>query len=107
MKYQNNTSSSVLLPVAGEGTNPTSWIKFKAGDIKDVPEKAIESAEVQGLTKVIEEVAAPVVVETPEVSSDKSDEKSDDVDMKDDEKVEAETSSIGKTKVETKQKKGA
>lgn len=78
MKYQNNTSVGVVIPVkmpklAHELAN-VAWVKFKPGEIKEVPERATETAEKHGLTKVEVEVKAM-------------------------------ESSIGKTKVETKKKK--
>lgn len=89
MKYQNNTSEGVVIPIkkaqVEDELSSIGWIKFHPGDIKEVPEQAHETAEKHGLTKVdsVEEVAE---VET----------------LAEDTEVEAEESKIGETKVETK-----
>ena len=88
MKYQNNTSDGIVIPVknpqVGDEIADIGWIKFQPSEIKEVPEQAYETAEKHGLTKVdsIEEVEVKTEVKT--------------------EKVEAEESKIGTTKVETK-----
>lgn len=90
MKYQNNSAKGVVIPVKRNVANEvasTSWIKFHAGEVKDIPEEAIATAEANGLTKV-EESKEPKE-ETKEKESP----------------VEAEVSEIGKTQVETKQVK--
>ena len=93
MKYQNNTSEGIVIPVknpqVGDEIADIGWIKFQPSEIKDVPEQAYETAEKHGLTKVesIKEEVAPIQVKTEEV------------------KVIAEESKIGTTKVETKKVK--
>jgi len=90
MKYQNNTSGGVVIPVKKPQIEneiaDTEWIKFHVGDIKEVPEQAIAAAEANGLTKVdsIEETVEEKPKDEPKA------------------KVKATESKVGKTKVETK-----
>ncbi len=87
MQFINKTSSSVLIPVKVEQTRDTpsgtSWIKFKPGDIKSVPERAIKTAKLHGLIEATEK----------------------EIEAQAEYKVEAQESSIGNTAVETKQVK--
>ena len=90
MKYQNNTSDGIVIPVknpqVGDEIADIGWIKFQPSEIKEVPEQAYETAEKHGLTKV-----KSIKEETVEVKTEVKTEK-----------VEAEESKIGTTKVETK-----
>ena len=80
MKFKNETKEDVLFPVIRNDNLPSSKLIIKDGETKDVPECAIETAKLYGLTTVDEVVEQ----ESP---------------------VEAEESSISEVKVETKQVK--
>lgn len=84
MKFKNETKEDVLMPILNDNL-PSDKLIIKAGEERDVPERAIESAEFYGLTPVHGE---KIPVDVPEAP------------------VEAEESSISEMKVETKQIKG-
>jgi len=75
MKFKNETKEDVMFPVIHSDHLPSDKFVIKADEVKDVPESAVETAKSYGLTPV---------EESP---------------------VEAEESSIGEVKVETKKKK--
>lgn len=75
MKYKNETKEDVMFPVIHDNNLPSDKFIIKSGETKDVPECAVETANSYGLTPV---------GESP---------------------VEAEVSSIGEVKLETKKVK--
>ncbi len=93
MKFKNETKEDVLFPVILNDNLPSSKFIIKDGEVKDVPECAIETAKSYGLTPV-DEVEADVI----DVPNDITQEEADECDKR----VEAEESSISDVKVETK-----
>lgn len=83
MKFKNETKEDVVIPVLRDNL-PSDKLIIKDGETKDVPEQAVEYAEIHGLTPVDDEV------DTTEEQIEYGE-------------IEAEKSSISNTKVETKQ----
>ena len=96
MKFKNETKEDVGFPVIYDKNLPSNKFLIKAGEVKDVPEEAIETAKSYGLTPVAEDYVDTPIAEIPiEDTTEVSDEE--------EEEIKAEESSIGDTEIETKQ----
>ncbi len=97
MKFKNETKEDVLFPVIRNDNLPSSKFIIKDGEEKDVPECAIETAKLYGLTPVeldikVTETEDSVVLDIKEIELEEV-------------PLEAEESSISEVKIETKQVK--
>ena len=76
MKFKNETKEEVLMPVILDKNLPSSKLIIKDGETKEVPDSAIETAKLYGLTPVVpveaeESSISKVKVETKKIKKAK------------------------------------